>query len=153
MTLLKISIFSYTIIILLSQAHYARSLQSYPTLCDPRLHCPWNSPGKNAGVGCLLLIRGSSRLGNQTHASYLLRWQAGSSPLAPPQLSLAVLVLCLNKIQSRSLCCISLLYLFNLFYSIIVLLFPSPVIDFFEENRSVYLQNTSHSFLGLIFCF
>ena len=36
------------------------SLQSCPTLCDPiddslwglRLHRPWDSPGKNTGVGC-----------------------------------------------------------------------------------------------------
>ena len=36
---------------------YAKSLQSCPTLCDPidgrhRLPRPWDSPGKNIGVGC-----------------------------------------------------------------------------------------------------
>ena len=33
----------------------AKSLQSCPTLCAPmdgRLHCPWDSPGKNTRVGC-----------------------------------------------------------------------------------------------------
>ena len=37
----------------------AKSLQSCLTLCDPidgsqptRLPCPWDSPGKNTGVGC-----------------------------------------------------------------------------------------------------
>ena len=35
----------------------AKSLQLCLTLCDPVdcslcLLCPWNSPGKNAGVGC-----------------------------------------------------------------------------------------------------
>ena len=36
----------------------AKSLQLCLTLCDPidnsptRLRCPWDSPGKNAGVGC-----------------------------------------------------------------------------------------------------
>ena len=33
----------------------AKSLQSCPTLCNPRdgrLPCPWDSPGKNTGVGC-----------------------------------------------------------------------------------------------------
>ena len=36
----------------------AKSLQSCPTLCDPidgsptRLLCPWDSLGKNTGVGC-----------------------------------------------------------------------------------------------------
>ena len=38
--------------------------QSCPTLCDPidhrptRLLCPWNTPGKNAGVGCHALLQG-----------------------------------------------------------------------------------------------
>ena len=40
----------------------AKSLQLCPTLCDPtdgrqptRLPCPWDSPGKNTGVGYFLL--------------------------------------------------------------------------------------------------
>ena len=43
----------------------AKSLQSCPTLCDPtvwtmqptRLCCPWDSPGKNTGVGCHFLLQ------------------------------------------------------------------------------------------------
>ena len=41
----------------------AKSLQSCPTLCDPidgsptRLHCPWDSPSKNTGVGCHFLLQ------------------------------------------------------------------------------------------------
>ena len=41
----------------------AKSLQSCPTLCDPRrrqptrLHCPWDSLGKNTGVGCHFLLQ------------------------------------------------------------------------------------------------
>ena len=41
----------------------AKSLQSCPTLCDPidrqpnRLHSPWDSPGKNTGVGCHFLLQ------------------------------------------------------------------------------------------------
>ena len=41
----------------------AKSLQSYPTLCDPhrqqptRLSHPQNSPGKNTGVGCHFLLQ------------------------------------------------------------------------------------------------
>ena len=37
--------------------------QSCPTLCDSvdrRLLCPWNSPGKNTGVGCQFLLQGLS---------------------------------------------------------------------------------------------
>ena len=33
--------------------------QSRPTLCIPaRFLCPWNSPGKNTGVGCHFLLQG-----------------------------------------------------------------------------------------------
>ena len=32
--------------------------QSSPTLCDPRLLCPWDSPGKDTGVGCRVLLQG-----------------------------------------------------------------------------------------------
>ena len=42
----------------------AKSLQSCPILCDPidgwqltRLPCPWDSPGKNTGVGCHFLLQ------------------------------------------------------------------------------------------------
>ena len=39
----------------------AKSLQSCPMLCDPkdptRLPCPWDSPGKNTGVGCHFLLQ------------------------------------------------------------------------------------------------
>ena len=43
---------------------YAKSLQLCPTLCDPihrqqptRLPHPWDSPGKNTGVGCHFLLQ------------------------------------------------------------------------------------------------
>ena len=36
----------------------ANSLQSCPTLCEPtRLSHPWDSPGKNTGVGCHFLLQ------------------------------------------------------------------------------------------------
>ena len=35
----------------------AKSLQSYPTLCDA-MDCPWNSLGQNTGVGSLSLLQG-----------------------------------------------------------------------------------------------
>ena len=40
----------------------AKSLQSCPTLCDPidgnpSAPCPWDSPGKNTGVGCHFLLQ------------------------------------------------------------------------------------------------
>ena len=43
----------------------AKLLQSWLTLCDlmdfqepARLLCPWDSPGKNTGVGCHALLQG-----------------------------------------------------------------------------------------------
>ena len=39
---------------------YAKLLQSCPTLCDlidGSLLSPWDSPGKNAGVGCHFLLQ------------------------------------------------------------------------------------------------
>ena len=36
----------------------AKSLQSCPTLCDPTRLCrPWDSPGKNTGVGCHFVLQ------------------------------------------------------------------------------------------------
>ena len=49
--------------IFISAAAAAKSLQLCLTLCDPidgsptRLPCPWDSPGKNNGVGCHFLLQ------------------------------------------------------------------------------------------------
>jgi len=48
-----------------------------------RLLCPWDSPGKNSGVGCHLLQGVFSTQGSNQSLLHLLYWQAGSSPLAP----------------------------------------------------------------------
>ena len=56
LTLLTFFFFSHT-------ATAAKSLQSCPTLLQPhrwqptRLPCPWDSPGKNTGVGCHFLLQ------------------------------------------------------------------------------------------------
>ena len=48
---------------LVSAVAAAKSLQSHPTLCDPidgsppGLPRPWDSPGKNTGVGCHFLLQ------------------------------------------------------------------------------------------------
>ena len=33
------------------------SLSHVQLFCDPVAHCPWDSPGKNTGVGCHFLLR------------------------------------------------------------------------------------------------
>ena len=50
-----------------------------------RLLCPWDSPGKNAGVGChALLQRIFPTQGLNLCLLCLLHWQVGSLPLVPP---------------------------------------------------------------------
>ena len=50
------------------------------TLCDPMdcsppgLLCPWDSPGKNPGVGCVSFSRGASQPSRQTLISCTGRW-------------------------------------------------------------------------------
>ena len=54
-------------------------------LQSPRLLCPWDSPGKNSGVGChFLLHRIFLTQGLTLHLLCFLHWQAGSLPPAPP---------------------------------------------------------------------
>ena len=46
---------------------------------------PWNSLGKNAGVGCHALLQGIFLAqGSNLHLLGLLHWQADSLPLVPP---------------------------------------------------------------------
>ena len=61
------------------------SVQPYG-LQPAKLLCPWDSPGKNTGMGCRTLLQGifpNQRL-NQDLLG-LLHWQAGSLSLAPPR--------------------------------------------------------------------
>ena len=70
---------------------HAKLFQSCLPLCDPIDYStpgflyPWDSPGKNTGVGCHALLQGIfPTQGSNLHPLHLLRWQAGSLPLAPP---------------------------------------------------------------------
>ena len=55
------------------------------TLQPARLLCPWDSPGKNNGVGRHSPFQGISPTQGSNPGLYdVLPWQAGSSPLAPP---------------------------------------------------------------------
>ena len=48
-----------------------------------RLLCPWNSPGKNIGVGFHAILQGiSPTQASNPHLLCLLHWQVGSLPLA-----------------------------------------------------------------------
>ena len=52
----------------LSHLVMSNSMQPY---VPARLHCPWDSSGKNTGVGCHVLLRGSSWSRDGTHVSYI----------------------------------------------------------------------------------
>ena len=72
-----------------NQHECSKSLQSCLTLCGSmdyaRLLCPWDSPGKNTGVGCHFLLQGIFLTqGLNLNLLHLLHWQVGSLPLAPP---------------------------------------------------------------------
>ena len=47
------------------------------------LLCPWNSPGKNTGLGCHALLQGIFPTQGLNPHFLHLHWQAGSLPLAP----------------------------------------------------------------------
>ena len=62
----------------------SNSLQSIG-LWPTRFLCPWDSPSKNAGVGCMPSSRESSLTQElNPHPLCLLHWQAGSLPLVLP---------------------------------------------------------------------
>ena len=54
------------------------------SLPPARLLCPWDSPGKNTGVGCQALLRGFPDPGNKARCPVSPALQAGSFPLVPP---------------------------------------------------------------------
>ena len=63
----------------MSDSSWPHGLQ--PTRCLS----PWDSPGKNTGVGCYFLLQGIfSTQGSNLCLLCPLHWQAGSLPPAPP---------------------------------------------------------------------
>ena len=71
---------------------HAQSLQSMSDSLQPyelqptRLFCPWDSPGRNARVGCCALLQGIfPTQGLNPRLLRLLHWQVSSLPLMPPQ--------------------------------------------------------------------
>ena len=61
---------------------HAKLLQSCLTLCNP---CPWDSPGKNIGLGGHALLQDIFQIrGLNLYLLHLMHWQTGSLPLVPP---------------------------------------------------------------------
>ena len=83
--------------------------QSCLTLCDPHvlyptsLLCPWDSPGKNTGVGCYFLLQGIFPIQRlNPHILDLLHWQADSLSSEPPGNPKESLGTIMNSINSIS---------------------------------------------------
>ena len=69
---------------MLSHFSHVRLFATLRTLACQFL-CPWDSPGKNTGMGCHFLLQGIfPTQGSEPCLFYLQHWQAGSLPLAPP---------------------------------------------------------------------
>ena len=90
------SIFSLLVTVCIMRCVRAKSLQSCPTLCDSMYCSPpgssvhGDSPGKNTGVGCHVLLQGifptlGIFLTQESNPTLLclLHWQVGSLPLMP----------------------------------------------------------------------
>ena len=59
-------------------------------LLPTRLRCPWDSPGKNTGVGCHFLLQGIFLTqGSNPHLLCLLHWQVDYLPPGKPREKLA----------------------------------------------------------------
>ena len=84
---LKMFLKFYTGVCTCMLSHFNRVRLFQPlwtTACRAPL-CPWDSPGKNTGVGCHFLHQGifpTQR--SNLHLSHLLCWQVYSLPLVPP---------------------------------------------------------------------
>ena len=73
-------------------------VQLFATLCQARLLCPWDSPGKNIEVGCHALHQGVlPTQGSNPSLLGLLHWQEGSLPVAPPGKANGILLSHLKK--------------------------------------------------------
>ena len=77
--------------------HSCLTLRDTVDLSPPesRLLCPWDSPGKNTGVGCHALLHGIFLFhGSNLCLLHLLHWRAGSLPLVPTGKPILLLFSC-----------------------------------------------------------
>ena len=67
-------------------SHFSRVWLFTTPWTPARPLCPWDSPGKNTGVGCHALLQGIFLTqGSNPCLLCLLQWEAGSLPLMPPR--------------------------------------------------------------------
>ena len=63
-------------------------LKIFILLCFPYRTCPWDFPGKNAGVGCHFFLQ--EIFLTQRLNLHILHWQVDSLPLNPPREALGI---------------------------------------------------------------
>ena len=79
----------------------------YPTLLWPhglypdRLLCPWDFPGKNTGVGCHFLFKGSSQLRDWTCISCLAGWFYTIEPPWKPYPTILILGIYSGELKTQ----------------------------------------------------
>ena len=79
-----IYIYIYTHMYVYKLSHFSHVYVQAYGLEPSRLLCPWDSPGKNTGVGCPALLQGIFPTQELNLCFlHLLNWQMGSLPLAP----------------------------------------------------------------------
>ena len=72
---------SVTIFILLLVCQSVSLVQLFANLVSANLLCPWDSPGKNTGVGCHSLLQGIFLTqGSNLCLLHLMYWQVDSLP-------------------------------------------------------------------------
>ena len=78
---------------------FSRFSHVQPYVLQPSmLLCPWDSPGKNIGVGCHALLQGIfPTQGLNPHLLCLLHWQVDYLPPEPPEKPITVLESLSNK--------------------------------------------------------
>ena len=79
-------VYMYVCVCMCMLSHFSHvQLFATPWTIAPRLLCPWDSPGKNTGVGCHALLQGIFLTqGSNPYLLCFLHWQAGSLLLVPP---------------------------------------------------------------------
>ena len=84
---------TYICMCVLGHFSHVRLFVTLWTIQPARLLCPWDSPGKNIGMGCHALLQGIfSTQGLNLCFLHLLHWQMHSLLLAPPALSLYIYI-------------------------------------------------------------
>ena len=112
----------------------SNSLRPY-RLQPTRLLCPGDSPGKNTGVGCHVLLQGIFQTqGSNPHLLCLLHWQAGSLPLAPPGKPKIIIYLYITYY-------IVFIYNYMLLYYILHIIYMFIYIIIYDERGYIKVLN------------